>query len=185
MKKLVDVEHNHIAKFLTQNKVVAIFQGRSEAGPRALGNRSMLYNPADQNGKNYVNNVKHREFFRPLAASILFEHFNEWFDSFGIKESPHMTFSFDVKEDKKHLIPSVVHVDGSCRIQTVTVEQNPHFYKLISEFYDLCGIPLLLNTSFNLAGEPIVETVNDALRTFKNSKIDVLYFPELNIALEK
>lgn len=185
MKKIENVKHNDVAKLLCDKKIVAIFQGRSEAGPRALGNRSMLYTPTDLDGTNHINDVKGREKFRPLAASILHEHANDWFDMMGIDESPYMTFSFKAKESKQHLIPSVIHVDGSCRIQTVKKEQNFHYYELIKNFFELSGVPLLLNTSLNLAGEPIVETVQDALRTFKNSRIDILYFPELDLMIQK
>lgn len=185
MRKIDNITHSEIAKLLFEKKIVAIFQGRSEAGPRALGNRSMLYTPTDPDGRNYINIMKGRELFRPLAASILHEHAHEWFDMLGFNDAPHMTYSFKAKEEKKHFIPSVIHVDGSCRIQTVKENENYHYYKLISEFYKLSGVPLILNTSFNLARQPIVETVNDSLETFKNSKIDVLYFPELNLALQK
>lgn len=185
MNKIENVKHNDVAKLLCDKKIVAIFQGRSEAGPRALGNRSMLYTPTDLDGTNYINDVKGREKFRPLAASILHEHANDWFDMMGIDESPYMTFSFKAKESIQHLIPSVIHVDGSCRIQTVKKEQNFHYYELIKNFFELSGVPLLLNTSLNLAGEPIVETVQDALRTFKNSRIDILYFPELDLMIQK
>jgi carbamoyltransferase len=185
MNKLTNVSHTDIANYLFDKKVVAIFNGRSEAGPRALGNRSMLYTPTDPNGKEYINTLKGREQFRPLAASILHEYANDWFDMMGIEESPHMTFSFRARADKVGIIPCVIHVDGSCRIQTVKEHQNYHYYNLIKSFYELSGVPILLNTSFNLAGEPIVETVDDALRTFKNSKIDILYFPELKTAIKK
>lgn len=185
MKKIDGVTYKDVAQLLYEKKIVALFQGRSEAGPRALGNRSMLYTPTDLNGKDYVNTIKGRELFRPLAASILQEHAHEWFDMMGIEETPYMTFSFKAKESKKNLIPSVIHKDGSCRIQTVKFDQNPHYYNLISSFHQISGIPLLLNTSFNLAGEPIVETIDDALRTFKSSKIDTLYLPELQLMLTK
>ena len=185
MRKINDVAYKDVAQLLYDKKIVALFQGRSEAGPRALGNRSMLYTATDLNGKDYVNTIKGRELFRPLAASILQEHAHEWFDMMGIEEAPYMTFSFKARESKKNLIPSVIHKDGSCRIQTIKFEQNPHYYKLIESFYELSGIPLILNTSFNLAGEPIVETIDDALRTFKSSKIDILYLPELELMLTK
>lgn len=185
MKKIEGVEYATVANFLFEKKIVAIFQSRSEAGPRALGNRSMLYTPTDLNGRDHINTIKGRELFRPLAASILFEYAHEWFDMLGIEEAPYMTYSFKAIESKKHIIPSVIHKDGSCRIQTVKYEQNNHYYNLISAFKDISGVPLLLNTSFNLAGEPIVESVDDALRTFKNSEIDILYFPELKVMLQK
>lgn len=185
MKRIDNVTPTFVAQQLMENKIVAIFQGRSEAGPRALGNRSMLYTPTDPNGKDHVNKIKGREFFRPLAASILFEEAHNWFDMLGMEEAPYMTYSFRANPEKAHLIPSVIHVDGSCRIQTVKKEQNLHYYNLISAFYAISGVPLLLNTSLNLAGEPIVETVDDVLRTFKNSQIDILYFPEIDSLISK
>lgn len=185
MKRLNDVTYDSIATFLSEKKIVAIFQGRAEAGPRALGNRSMLYTPNDENGRDHINKIKGRELFRPLAASILYEHVHEWFDTLGVDEAPFMTFSFQVKPEKSSLIQPVIHVDGSCRIQTVKREQNLHYHNLISAFYSITKIPLLLNTSFNLAGEPIVETVFDAMKTFEQSKIDILYFPEIEAAIIK
>lgn len=185
MKKITDVTAHEVAKLLFDKKIVAIFQGRSEAGPRALGNRSMLYTPIDPVGKDHINTIKGRELFRPLAASILHEHANEWFDMIGIDEAPYMTYSFTAREEKKNLIPSVIHVDGSCRIQTVKRNQNPHYYDLITEFYKISGVPLILNTSLNLAKHPIVETIEHALHTFNNSKIDYLYVPEIRVILEK
>lgn len=180
-----NIQYSDIAKLLASKKIVAIFQGRSESGPRALGNRSMLYTPTDPNGRDFVNTVKGREYFRPLAASMMLEHANQWFDMLGIPESPYMTFSFTCKEEKKNIIPSVIHVDGSCRIQTVTEEQNFHYYNLIKAFYELTGVPMILNTSLNLAGEPLVETIDDAFKTFAKSKIDYLYLPELNLIVTK
>lgn len=185
MNVLEDIQYSDVAKILADKKIVAIFQGRSESGPRALGNRSMLYTPTDLYGRDHINEVKGREYFRPLAASIMLEYANEWFDMLGIPESPYMTFSFTCKEDKKHLIPSVIHVDGSCRIQTVTEQQNFHYYNLIKQFHQQTRIPMVLNTSLNLAGEPLVETIDDAFKTFSNSKIDCLYLPELNILVTK
>lgn len=180
-----NIQYSDIAKLLTDKKIVAIFQGRSETGPRALGNRSMLYTPSDPNGRNHINKIKGREYFRPLAASILLEYAHDWFDMYGISESPYMSFSFGCKESKKDIIPCVIHVDGSCRIQTVTQEQNYHYYNLIKAFNDLTGIPMVLNTSFNLGGEPLVETIDDAFKTFTNSKIDYLYLPELELIVSK
>jgi len=145
----------------------------------------MLYTPVDPNGKDHVNNVKGREYFRPLAASMMLEHANDWFDMLGIPESPYMTFSFTCRDDKKHIIPSVIHVDGSCRIQTVTEDQNYHYYNLIKAFYNITNVPMVLNTSFNLAGEPLVETIEDAFRTFSKTKIDYLYLPELELVVSK
>jgi len=180
-----NIQYKDVATLLADKKIVAIFQGRSESGPRALGNRSMLYTPLDPNGKDHVNSVKGREYFRPLAASMLLEYANDWFDMIGVDESPYMTFSFTCRENKKHIIPCVIHVDGSCRIQTVTQQQNFHYYNLIKAFNDITAVPMILNTSLNLAGDPLVETIDDAFRTFAKSKIDYLYLPELELIVSK
>ena len=165
-----------VADALADGKVVAIFQYRSEAGPRALGNRSILYDPRDPNAKEKINRIKKREEFRPFAASVMQEYANDWFDLRGMEESPFMMYAVEVLSDD---IPGVTHVDYSCRVQTVTVDQNFHFYQLLACFYEKTGVPILFNTSFNLAGECIVETPADAIRTMKNSEIDFLYFADL------
>ena len=174
------VSYEDVAKLISNGNIVAIFQGKSEAGPRALGNRSILFDPRNPNGKEIVNTVKGREWFRPFAGTVLKEKANDWFEMRGLEESPFMTYAVQTKEAQKSLIPSIVHVDGSCRIQTVTKQQNMHFYNLIQKFEALTGVPILFNTSFNLAGDPMVETVEDALSTLYRSKLDYVYFPELN-----
>jgi carbamoyltransferase len=174
-----------VAKLISERNIVTIFQGRSEAGPRALGNRSILYDPTDPNGKDYVNKVKNREWFRPFAGSVLKEKAHEWFDMAGLEESPFMMYAMDVWSDKQEQIKAITHVDGTCRIQTVTEEQNPHYYKLIQEFEKITGVPILFNTSFNLAGDPLVETIEDALETMLKSEMKYMYVPELEMLLEK
>ena len=164
---------------------MAIYQGASESGPRALGNRSILYDPRDPNGNDHVNTVKHREWFRPFAGTILYEKTNEWFDLRGLHESPYMMFAVNVLKDKQTLVPAITHVDGTCRVQTLKQETNPHFYKLIEEFYKLTNVPILFNTSFNLAGDCIVETIEDALNTIRKSTIEYLYLPEFNLLIIK
>ena len=168
-----------VAKMIYDKNIVTIFQGRSEGGPRALGNRSILYNPADQNGKDFVNTVKGREWFRPFAGTVLKEHASEWFDLRGMDESPFMMYAVELQSKAVGELPAITHVDGTCRVQTVTEEQNKHYYDLINEFYNLSNVPVLFNTSFNLAGEPLVETLDDAIKTLRNSKIEYLYLPEL------
>ena len=185
MELIKNIFHSDVVNLLLEEQIIPIFQGRSEAGPRALGNRSLLFDPRVKDGKNIVNKVKKRESFRPFAGSILKEFASEWFDMIGLEESPFMTFSFHCKEDKKSLIPSIVHVDGTCRIQTVTEEQNYHYYNLIKEFYKCTGVPILLNTSFNLAGDPMVEDISDAIYTLNESELKYLYLPELNILVKK
>ena len=176
--ELKDSDNTEIVDLLRNKNIVAVFQGRSENGPRALGNRSILFDPTFQDGKDFVNAVKHREYFRPFAGTILKEHAHEWFDLRGMEESPSMMYAVNCKPGVAEKIPSVIHVDGTCRIQTVTEKQNKHFYDLVSEFYKATGTPILFNTSFNLGGDPLVETLHDALDTLARSEIEYLYLPE-------
>ena len=173
-----DASYKEIAELIKEGNIVAIFQGRSENGPRALGNRSILFNPTIKNGKDIVNKVKKREWFRPFAASVMKEYAHDWFDMKVLKESPHMMYAVDVKEDKKNLIPAVLHVDDTCRIQTVNKNVNEHYYNLIEEFYKLTGIPLLFNTSLNLAGDPLAETLDDVMKILIDSEMEYCYMPE-------
>jgi carbamoyltransferase len=175
---VTDAGHADVVDLLMRKNIVTMFQGRSENGPRALGNRSILFNPTYEDGKDYVNSVKHREYFRPFAGSILQEHVHEWFDLRGMKDSPYMMYAVNCQEGVEKKIPSIIHVDGTCRIQTVIASQNPHFHALISEFYKESGVPILFNTSFNLGGDPLVETLEDALNTLSRCDIEYLYLPE-------
>jgi len=183
--KTSKVTYNDVAKLIADRNIVAMYQGRSEAGPRALGNRSILYDPRDPDGKDHVNVVKGREWFRPFAGTVLQEDANDWFDMAGHKESPFMMMAVNVAADKLKTIPAVCHVDDTCRVQTVTEEQNKHYYNLIKAFKDLTEVPVLFNTSFNLAGDPLVETVEDALDTLYRSELKYLYLPELGLLVEK
>ena len=169
-----------VIDLITSENIVAVFQGKSEAGPRALGNRSILYDPRDPDGKDFVNMVKHREYFRPFAGSILAEHAHEWFDLRGMEDTPFMMYAVKCQPGIEEKIPAIIHVDGTCRIQTVTPEQNKNYYDLIKAFYDATGCPIVFNTSFNLGGEPLVETLDDACRTLAESDIEYLYLPEYN-----
>jgi carbamoyltransferase len=177
--EVTDVTDVDVAQLIKDRNIVSIFQGRSEAGPRALGNRSIVYDPTDPDGKAKVNTVKGREWFRPFAGSIMKEHAKEWFDLRGLDETPYMMYAMEMQPEKIGELPSVTHVDGTCRIQTVSQEQNENYYNLINEFYKLSGVPLLFNTSFNLGGQPLVETIFDAIHTLKNSQLEYLYLPEL------
>ena len=183
-EEITDAEPADVVNLLRGKNIVTIFQGRSENGPRALGNRSVLFDPTFEDGKDYVNMVKHREYFRPFAGSILEEDVHEWFDLRGMKNSPHMMYAVNCQPGIAEKIPSIIHVDGTCRIQTVNREQNPHYYDLIKAFKDASGIPIVFNTSFNLGGEPLVETVDDAIWTLRNSDIEYLYLPELKKLLK-
>ena len=178
--EIQDATYNDIVNLLTKKNIVTMFQGSSENGPRALGNRSVMFDPRFVDGKDYVNEVKHREYFRPFAGSILKEYAKEWFDLRGMEDSPFMMYAVNCQPGIAEKIPSIIHVDGTCRIQTVTEEQNFHYYNLIKEFHTVTGCPILFNTSFNLGGEPLVETLEDAIWTLKNSDIDYLFLPEFN-----
>lgn len=180
-----EVTAAEVAELIADENIVCLFQGRSEAGPRALGNRSILFDPTVKNGKDIVNEVKRREWFRPFAGSVLAEKANDWFDFRSRKDSPFMMYAVNVLEDKQSTIPAITHVDGTCRIQTVTKEQNPHYYDLISEFDKIKDVPMLFNTSFNLAGDPLVETVEEALDTLRRSELKYLWLPEIGKLLIK
>jgi|TARA_S200002703_G_scaffold152107_1_gene152166 carbamoyltransferase len=176
-----NINFEHITDLLFKDNIIAFFQGASEAGPRALGNRSLLMSPINPKNKDTMNILKGRELFRPLAASVLNEKSKEWFEMIGIEESPYMSFSFKIKKNKKELVPAVVHVDDTCRVQTVTKEQNQNLYDLINLYYKKTNIPMLMNTSFNARNEPIVETIDDAIDCCKKIKVNYLYFPQAKI----
>jgi carbamoyltransferase len=180
-----NVEYSDVANLISKKEIVCLFQGGCEAGPRALGNRSILFDPTVPNGKDIVNEVKKREWFRPFAGTVLKEKAHEWFDLAGMDESPFMMYAVDVKEEKLGMIPSITHVDNTCRVQTVTQDQNLHYYNLIKEFENITGIPILFNTSFNLGGDPLVETFDDAISTLRRSDLKHLYLPEIGILLTK
>jgi carbamoyltransferase len=173
-----NVEYKDVINTIREKNIVALFQERCENGPRALGNRSLMFDPTFPDGKDFVNLIKKREYFRPFAASVLQDDVHEWFDLRGMEESPSMMYAVNCRPGVEEKIPAVIHVDGTCRIQTVTKEQNEHWYNLILEFKNQTGVPALFNTSFNLGGEPLVETIDDAMRTLYNSGINYLYFPK-------
>lgn len=183
--EVTDTTAADVANLIADEKIVCLYQGRSEAGPRALGNRSILFDPSVVNGKDIVNEVKHREWFRPFAGTVLAENAADWFDFRSRTDSPFMMYAVNVLEDKQSLIPAITHVDGTCRIQTVTAEQNKHYYDLINEFYKIKDIPILFNTSFNLAGDPLVETVKEALDTLRKSELKYLWLPEIGKLVTK
>jgi carbamoyltransferase len=161
------------AKLLADGKIIAWHQGRAEFGPRALGNRSILTKPFPVSMKDYINaKVKFREEFRPFAPAVLKEHCSTYFD---IKqESPHMLIACHVNSDKKKEIEATVHVDDTCRVQTVGEDNNLRFRKLLEAFYKETDVPVLLNTSFNVKGQPIVNTPEEAIKCFLNTAIDNL-----------
>ena len=158
-----------VAQEIANGKIVGWFQDKSESGNRALGNRSILADPRNPDIKDIINNtIKDREDFRPFAPAVLEEHYKEYFDTNS--PSPYMSRICKVKSDK---VPGITHRDNTARIQTVNKQFNEKFYNLINEFYKITGIPMLLNTSFN-CHEPIVESPEDAIRTFKKTELDIL-----------
>jgi carbamoyltransferase len=163
------------AKLLSEKTVIGWFQGRAEYGPRALGNRSILANPGFADIKDIINTrVKHREPFRPFAPVVLESEAERVFEMGKKASSPYMTFVFPVRPEFRDVIPGATHVDGTSRVQTVTAESNPKLAELLSHFTELTGVPCLVNTSFNVAGEPIVCSPTDALGCFLHTEIDYL-----------
>src|SRR4030088_1954787 len=161
------------AKLLAEQRVIGWFQGGSEFGPRALGNRSLIADPRKAEMKDILNSrVKHRQPFRPFAPIVLAERAKEIFE--GEEDSPFMLIAKPVRREWRDKIPAIVHVDGTARVQTVSQDTNPMLYRLLKEFEALTGIPVLINTSFNVKGEPIVETPRDAMICFLTTGIDHL-----------
>ena len=172
-----------VAQDLADNKIVGWFQNGSEFGPRALGFRSILANPAMPDVKKYINEkIKHREWWRPYAPVIIDEEAAKWFDM--KRSSPYMLFSAKATEMCKEKAPGIVHEDGTARIQTVCESDNRTLYVLLKMFFEKTDIPMLLNTSFNIDGEPIVETPSDAVKTFKKSNIDILVMGDIYVREE-
>jgi len=162
-----------VAEELSRSKVIGWFQGRMEFGPRALGNRTILGNPCNPKTKDIINaRVKKREAFRPYAPIVLAEHADTYFELAA--DSPFMLLAPRVREEMRAAIPSAVHVDGTARVQTLTRQQNPRLHRVISYFAETSGAPMVLNTSFNLRGEPVVCSPLDAIRSFSASEMDVL-----------
>jgi carbamoyltransferase len=160
------------AAAIADGQVIGWFQGRMEWGPRALGNRSILGDPRRADMKDILNlKIKRRESFRPFAPSVLREAVPEWFEQDG--DVPFMMQVFQIRETQRARIPAVTHVDGSGRLQTVSRDTNPRYYKLIEAFRDQSGVPMVLNTSFN-ENEPVVCKPAEALDCFLRTKMDVL-----------
>jgi carbamoyltransferase len=183
----LEVEENvgldRIVDLLMGSKIVSLFNGGSESGKRALGNRSIIADPRFSFMKDFINEkVKHRKNYRPFAPSVLRECVSDWFD-FEI-DSPYMSFAVPVKEDKWRLVPAILHLDNTARLQTVTEKENGYYYDLIKRFYLKTNVPMLLNTSFNNQ-EPIVETPTNAINSFLNTNIDYLYFAKEQILVRK
>lgn len=173
--QLIDDPGHVAAELLERDMIIGWFQGRSEYGPRALGHRSILANPKKMEIKERINSlIKFREEFRPFAPSVIEEQCQEYFDLGIMRVSPYMTVAVPVREDKATEIPGVTHVNGTARVQTVSKRENASYHHLISTFGNLTGTPIVLNTSFNVRGQPIVETPLDALGTFASCGLDAL-----------
>jgi len=175
---------SEVAEHIIQQNSVGIYQGKAEAGPRALGNRSILFDARNPDAKHLVNKIKKREWYRPFAAMILEERAKEFFVISDNSDNRFMVASYQVRESKKLLIPGVIHVDGSCRIQTIR-PCDGFIYELLKEFEVKTGIPVLLNTSLNLAGEPLIDSPNEALELLHKSCLDMLYFPQIKKIIKK
>lgn len=160
------------AELLADNKIIGWFQGPMEFGPRALGSRSILASPIDPSMQARLNDIKDREDFRPVAPVVIEEDAADWFDKADY--SPFMLFVYDVKPEKADTIPAVKHVDGTARIQTINHNQHPAYYNLLKKFKEKTGVPVLVNTSFNTLGKPIVCTPRDAIECFWSSPFDAL-----------
>jgi carbamoyltransferase len=161
------------AELLAEGNIVGWFQGRMEFGPRALGARSILADPSRPDMKDLLNKfVKYREEFRPFAPSVLEERAPEYFE--GCTKSPFMLFVYPVREEMRKKVPAITHIDGTARVQTVTQQANPKYYRLLEAFDKKRGVPMLINTSFNVMGEPIVNTPADAVRCFYSCGMDAL-----------
>jgi carbamoyltransferase len=177
------VDDNEVVRLLTEKKIISVFGGGSESGRRALGNRSILADPRHADTKDIVNSrVKHRQWFRPFAPSILREEVANWFER--DVDSPYMAVAISFKEEKKSEVPAVVHFDGTARLQTVTENDNFWYYNFIKKFGEKTGVPIVLNTSFN-DREPIVEIPEDALKCFLGTQIDYLYFFDVGLLVER
>lgn len=173
----------NVATRLAEGKIISTFSGRSESGRRALGNRSILADPRSEEMKQTINDrVKHRQWYRPFAPSVLDDHGDEWFEDYFF--SPYMSFVFKIKKEKLGQAAAIEHFDQTARVQSVFEEWNPWYYTLIEDFYSLTGVPMLLNTSFN-DREPIVETPQDAINCFLGTDIDHLYFADYKILVSK
>jgi carbamoyltransferase len=175
-RRLNDVA-GEVADILVEDKIIGWFQGRHEFGPRALGARSILASPISTTMQARLNDIKDREDFRPVAPVVLEEEASNWFvagSGSAAAQSPFMLFVFDVRPEKMDLIPAVQHIDGTARIQTINRAQNAPYYDLLRAFGERTGVPILVNTSFNTRGKPIVLTPRDALETFWTSPLDAL-----------
>lgn len=162
----------HLANLINEDMVVGYFQGKSEVGPRALCHRSILANPTKKENLDRVNTIKNREFWRPLAPVMTEEDFHDIVESKHL--SPFMLMACEVKEEWRSILPATTHIDNSCRPQSINKSQNPIIHAALMKFKELTGVPVFMNTSFNVASEPLVDSPEDAINTFYNSGLDAL-----------
>ena len=174
---------DRVVELLDDQNIITVFGGGSESGRRALGNRSILADPRSTKMKDKINEkVKHRQWYRPFAPSILREEVSNWFDR--EVDSPYMSFCLKFKEDMKDKVPAVLHFDGTARLQTVSEKDNKWYHGFISKWFKKSGVPIVLNTSFN-DREPIVETPEHAINCYMGTNIDYLYFFDFGILVKK
>lgn len=177
------VQISDVVELLDSQKIVALYMGSSESGRRALGHRSILADPRNPMMKSMINEkVKHRQWFRPFAPSILREHVSDWFE--GDIDSPYMSFVLKFKKEAFEKIPAVVHFDGTARLQTVTKRDNGLYYDIIKAWHEKTGVPVLLNTSYNDT-EPVTESVRHALNCFLRTEIDYVYFADIKALVSR
>jgi len=176
-----EVDEKFVADVIGEGKLVGFFQGSMEFGPRALGNRSILANPSDEKVKDRLNLALKRDVFQPFAPSLLWEKAEEYLEDLEGKPNEFMTMSYTASEAFREIAPAVVHVDGTTRPQAVRKEVNPSYYEVIRAFEKKTGIGAVLNTSFNMHGEPIVCSPGDALKTFRKAELDVLVIEGLAV----
>lgn len=172
-----DINIDDIVELLQNGELISVFDGASEAGQKSLGNRSIIFDATNENAKSEANKLKSREWFRSFPISILEEHCNKWFEDKTISEF--MTYNMKIKNDKIELLNNIKHKGDTCLVQTVS-STNLNFYNLLIKFCDKTNLPLLANTSFNLPGNPFVETLVDAFEVMIQSKLKYMYFPEIN-----
>jgi carbamoyltransferase len=176
--KIITITKEEVVNIL-ENNPIAIYQGKSEQGQRGLGNRSLLINPLLKNCKELLNSIKKREWFRPYACTILEEECDNYF-YMNKKTSPYMLFVFKVKEIFNDLLKNILSKDKKCRIQTLNYKDNPNYYNLLKSFYNKTKIPIILNTSLNLSGMPVAETLEDLKFILDNSSLKYTYLPDIN-----
>jgi carbamoyltransferase len=178
------VEHREVLDVLDRGGVIGLFNGAAESGRRALGHRSIVADPRRAEAKRKLNEIKHRQWFRPLAPMVLAEHVGEWFECGESFESPYMSFAVPIRQGLAESVPAIAHLDGTARVQTVHPGLSPVIHGFLSSWHERTGVPMLVNTSFN-DREPVVETPSDALRTFLRVGIDCLYFIDCALLVSK